>query len=169
VEAATPVAADPTPADRTTEHRCDALNARDGEERSAAELRRLMDLADRYAHQLVAATDVPVGVLLLVHHGDLDVLTLDDPDSGVWALPRMLALQRPSSAALVLASDDALRGPDGHVIVVGETSDGLRDERRFRVRACGRARRLTRVGGRDEGEARPAAPRLFPPRVSLTA
>jgi hypothetical protein len=169
VEAATLPAADPTPADRTAEDTRDPVDAADQDERSTAELRRLMDLADHYAHQLVAEADAPLGVLLLVHDGDLDVVTLDGPDSNVWMLPRLLADRRPSSAVLVVASDGALRGSDGHLILVGETSDGLRDERRFRVRPCGRTRRLTRVFGRDGNEARFAVPRLFPPRIAPTA
>jgi hypothetical protein len=55
------------------------------------------------------------------------------------------------------------------VLVVGETSDGLRDERRFRVRACGRTRRLTRLSDTDAGETPPVIPRLFPPRAIPTS
>jgi len=169
VEAAALPAADPTPADRTAEETRDLVDAADQVERSTAELRRLMDLADRYAHRLVAEADAPLGVLLLLHDGDLDVVTLDGSDSNVWTLPRLLVDRRPSSAVLMVASDGALQGPDGQLILVGETSDGLRDERRFRVRPCGRTRRLTRLVGRDGSEAHFAVPRLFPPRVVPTA
>ena len=128
-----------------------------------------MDLADRYAHRLISVVDSPPGVLLLVHPGDLDVVTLDGPDFDARAIPRIVVRRRPTSAALVMAAEAATGGADGLVLVVGETSDGMRDERRFRVRACGRTRRLTRLLDRDARGALKAAPRLFPPRAAHTA
>jgi hypothetical protein len=136
---------------------------------STDELRRLMDLAVRYAHRLVSVADPPPGVLLLVHPGDLDVIMLDGSDFDVREIPRLLAWRRPSSAALVVTAEDALGGPDGLVLVIGETSDGLRNERRLRVRACRRMRRLTRLLDRDAKDALQAAPRLFPPRAAHSA
>ena len=170
MEAATLDSADPTPADRTTED--PPSTTADGEraERSTAELRRLMDLAERYARRLVAATDPPPGVLLLADEGDLDIVALDGPDPDLRALPRLLAKRRPSSAALVAAAEGALGGMDVDVVfVAGETSDGLRDERRFRVRACGRTRRLTRLPDHDASAAPSAVPRLFPPPAARSA
>jgi len=157
-------AAQPTASDRTTEQQsAPTANSSQEQEQPTTELRRLMDLADRYAHQLVAAADAPSGVLLLVHGSDLDVVTLDGPGSDVRALPRLLARRRPSAAVLVTAAEHAPGTVDvGVVLVVGETSDGLRDERRFRVRACGRTRRLTRLTDYDASEASPGTPRLFP-------
>jgi len=136
---------------------------------SMDELQRLMDLADRYAHRLVSVADSPPGVLLLVHPGDLDVIMLDGPDFDVRGIPRFLARHRPTSAALVMVAETTLWGADGLVLVVGETSEGQRDERRFRVRACGRTLRLTRHLDRDVSDVLQAAPRLFPLRAVHTA
>jgi len=171
VEAATPDDADRTPADRTTEDPPPATTDGERTERLAAELRRLMDLAERYARRLVAATDPPPGVLLLADEGDLDIVALDGPDPDLAALPRLLARRRPSSAALVAAAEGALGGLDVDVVLVaGETSDGQRDERRFRVRACGRTRRLTRLPDHDAANAAPSAVhRLFPPQATRSA
>ena len=157
-------AAQPTASNRTTEQQsAPTANSSQEQEQPTTELRRLMDLADRYAHQLVAAADAPSGVLLLVHGNDLDVVILDGPDPDVRALPRLLARSRPSSAVLVATAEGVPGRIDGGIVlVVGETSDGLRDERRFRVRRCGRTRRLTRLPGRDAGEAPPVTLRLFP-------
>ena len=129
-----------------------------------------MELTDRYARRLVAAADPPPGVLLLAHEGNLDVVALDGPDPDLGALPRLLAKRRPTSAVLVAAAEGALGRTDAHtVLVVGETSDGLRDERRFRVRACGRTRRLTRLPDQDASQATGVAPRLFPPPAAHPA
>ena len=160
-------AAQPTVANRTAEPQsAPTANISQEEEQPTTELRRLMDLADRYAHQLVAAADATPGVLLLVHGSDLDVVTLDGPGSDVRALPRLLARRRPSAAVLVTAAEHDPGIVDGIVLVVGETSDGLRDERRFRVRRCGRTRRLTRLTDYDASEASPGTPRLFPPPIA---
>jgi hypothetical protein len=170
VEAATLDAADPTPADRTTEDPPATTANGERAERSTAELRRLMDLAERYARRLVAAADPPPGVLLLAQEGDLDVVALDGPDPDVRTVPRLLATRRPSSAVLVAAAEGALGGTEVDVVfLVGETSDGQRDERRFRVRACGRTRRLTRLPDHDAREASLVVPRLFPPLAAPTA
>lgn len=136
------------------------------DEGSTAELRRLMDLADLYARKVVATADAPPGVLLLVHGGELEVVDLDGPDPDVRALPRLLARRWPSSAAVVVTIAGVLAGMDDVVLVVGETSDGLRDEHRFRVRACGRTRRLTRLPDHSAVEAPTGVPRLFPPSTA---
>jgi hypothetical protein len=135
-----------------------------------AEFQRLMDLADRYARQLVATADAPPGVLMLVTGSDLDVVTLDGPDADVRSLPRLLAQRRPTSAVLV-ATDGSLLADlsDRLVVVVGETIDGQRDERRFRMRACGRTRRLTRIPDHDLSVAPSVVPRLFPSWLSPMA
>jgi hypothetical protein len=170
VEATLLSAAHPTVADQTTEQPETTADVSREQAQSTAELRRLMDLADRYARQLVAAAKLPPGVLLLVHQGDLDVVTLDGADPDVRALPRLLARRRPSSAAVVVAAEGTLGEAVGDVVlVVGETGDGLRDERRYRVRACGGTRRLTRLADHDASETPRATPRLFPPRAVPTA
>jgi hypothetical protein len=166
VEATSPSSDRPIVADRAIDQQPEMHADASRQGQPTAELRRLMDLADRYARQLVTAADAPPGVLLLVHGSDLDVVAFDGPHADVRALPRLLARRRPSSAALVVAARGALGGTDGDlVLVVGETSDGLRDERRFRVRACGRTRRLTRLPDRAARGAPGAALRLFPPPV----
>jgi hypothetical protein len=70
-------------------------------------------------------------------------------------------------AVRVAAAEGALGGTE--VAGVGETSDGLRDARRFCVRACGRTRRLTRLPDHDVREASMVAPRLFPPLAAPPA
>jgi len=167
VEPTSPSTAHPAVIDPTAEQP-ETTDVSRAQASSTDELRRLMDLAARCAHRLVSVADPPPGVLLLVHPGDLDVVTLDGPDPDVRGLHRLLVQRRPSSAALVMAAD-ALGGSDEFVVVVGETSDGLRDERRFRVRACGRTWRLTRLLDRDASDALQAAPRLFPPQAAHTA
>ena len=170
MEAATLDAADLTITDRTTEDPPATSADSERAERLTAELRRLMDLAERYARRLVAAIDPPPGVLLLADEGDLDIVALDGPDPDLGALPRLLAKRRPTSAVLVAAAEGALGGVDVDVVVVaGETSDGLREERRVRVRACGRTRRLTRLPDHDASAAPSTVSRLFPPRSVPTA
>ena len=130
---------------------------------STVVLGRLMDLADRYARQLVATAHAPSGVLLLACGSDLDVVTLDGPDADVRALPQLLAQRKPTSAGFVGTNGSRLTEPTPRlVLVVGETSDGYRDERRFRLRPCGRSRRLTRLPDPIPGEAPSIVPRLFP-------
>lgn len=166
MEASTLAAAVPPATNQQAEDPPDAGQ----DERSHLELQRLMHLADRYAHQLVADAESPSGVLLLVHGINLEVVVLDDPDTDVPALPRLLARRRPSSVAVVVAAEGALRGADGDVIlVVGEISDGHRDERRFRLRACGRTRRLTRLPDHAAMEEPCVVPRLFPPQAAPTS
>jgi hypothetical protein len=104
--------------------------------------------------------------MLLVEHGDLGVITLEGPDPDVRGLPRRLAQHHASSVAVVVAEHGALGRVDGGVIhVVGETVDGILVERHFRVRACRRTRRLTRLPDHDAGETPRVVPHLFPPPV----
>jgi len=171
VEATSPGPDRPIVADRDTEQQ-PGTHAGAGREQGqpVAELRRLMEFADRYARRLVAVTDPPPGVLLLAHEGDLDVIALDGPDPEVRAFPHLLARRRPSSAVLVAAAEGSLGRTDARLVfVVGETRDGLRDERRFRVRACGRTRRLMRLPDQDASQATGMAPRLFPPPAAHLA
>jgi len=100
VEVTSPSSDRPTVVDRAAEQPPEAPADVSQQGRPTAELRRLMDLADRYARRLVAAADAPPGVLLLVREGDLDVLALDGPDPDVRALPtcwRGVGHPRPSS------------------------------------------------------------------------
>jgi hypothetical protein len=169
VEATALVTADATPTDLLTHDPGGATDGDDRDDRSLAEFRRLMDLADHDARRLMASADPPPGVLLLVEPGGLDVITLEGPDPDVRALPRRVALHHPSSAAVVVAQWGMPGGVDGGVVhVVGETVDGLRDERRFRVRACGHSRRLTRLRDHDAGDALRLVPRLFPPPAPVS-
>jgi hypothetical protein len=132
-----------------------------------ADLQRLMDLADRYARHLVMAADSPLDVLLLVQHGDLEIVTLDGPRSDTRVLPRLLAQRQASMAVLLVDTDGTIDGRTDHRFsIVGETLDGLREERHYRVRSCGRTRRLTRLFDHDGNAVPSLAHRLFPPRTT---
>ena len=166
MEAFALVAADSTASVPTTHDPDDTTATADHFTRSRCELRQLTDLAERYARRLVVTADPPAGVLLLVEHDDLVIVALDGPDPDVRTLPRLVAKHDASSAAVVVAAQGALGGVDGGVVhVVGETVDGLRDERRFRVRPCGHTRRLTRLVYHNVSESPCAVPRLFSPPV----
>ena len=125
------------------------------------DLRRLMAIADRYARNLVADAGSPCAVLLIERGGELEIVMLDDPGRGSAARARgLIAHHRATSAALLLevraaaigwAADTVVRilGEPVHTVfcIVGETIEGVRDERYFRVRRCGRGRRLTPLTG----------------------
>jgi hypothetical protein len=119
-------------------------------EHPTADLARLMALAGHYARQLVAAAYTPSEVLLIEHHGDLDIVMLDDPEPNVAVLRRLLAEHEATSAVLLVDVDSVVGEQGNHQFsIVGETRDGVRDERHYRVRPCGRSRRLTRLLGHD--------------------
>jgi hypothetical protein len=160
-----PAAVEPVD-DQYTVGRAGASPDLDDEQRQLAiDLNRLMDLAESYARRLVAAAVSPPHVLLLVHQGDLDIVNLDGPDPDTRVLPRLLAERQASSAVLVLDADRTIvERADHHVAIVGETVDGAREERHYRVRPCGRTRRLTRLFDRDANEVPGLARRLFAPR-----
>jgi len=127
----------------------------------AMDLQRLMAIADGYARRLVADAGPSCAVLLIERAGDLDVVTLDDLGRGFVARARgLIAYHRATSAALLVevrtasigrAADTVIRllgePVDTVFCIVGETIEGVRDERYFRVRRCGRGRRLTPLTG----------------------
>jgi hypothetical protein len=131
---------------------------------SAADLPRLMALAGHYARQLVAAANTPPEVLLIEHHGDLDIVMLDRPEPNVAVLRRLLAQHEATSAVLLVDVDSFVGGQGYHQFsIVGETRDGARDERHYRVRPCGRTRRLTRLLNHDVTSVASLAQPLFVP------
>jgi hypothetical protein len=134
------------------------------QEQPASDLPRLMDLAGHYARQLVAAANTPPEVLLIEHHGDLDIVLLDHPEPNVAVLWRLLAQHEATSAVLLVDVDSVIGGPGNHQFsIVGETREGTRDERHYRVRPCGRSRRLTRLVDRDIRSVANLAQPLFAP------
>ena len=151
VEATSRVAVEQTGDRRAESHQGDNV-AETGDDRvkPAADLRRLMVIADRYARRLVSRADAPPAALLVVHDGDLDVVMLDRLDSDLSGVRRLLQQRQASSAALVVdvraaTSEDA----DDLVLSLGETVGGLRHAWHYRVRWCSRGRRLTRLFGAD--------------------
>jgi hypothetical protein len=133
-------------------------------EHPAADLARLMALAGHYARQLVAAAHTPPEVLLIEHHGDLNIVMLDRPEPNVAVLRRLLAEHEATSAVLLVDVDSIVGGQGHHQFsIVGETRDGARDERHYRVRPCGRSRRLTRLLNHDVTSVASLAQPLFVP------
>ena len=136
----------------------------DQHEPPASDLPRLMDLAGHYARQLVAAANTPPEVLLIEHHGDIDIVMLDHPEPNAAVLWRLLAQREATSAVLLVDVDSVIGGPGNHQFsIVGETREGTRDERHYRVRPCGRSRRLTRLVDRDITSVTSLAQPLFAP------
>ena len=149
MEATSCVAVDQT-GDRRAEQNQGENIAAAGQDRAtpAADLQRLMVIADRYARRLVATPDGPPAALLVVHDGDLDVVTLDRLDLDLSGVRRLLQQCQASSAALVVdvraaTSEDA----DDLVLILGETVEGAHNAWHYRVRSCSRGRRLTRLFG----------------------
>lgn len=134
-------------------------------------LQALMAIADRYAHRLVAGADAPTAVLLIERAGDLDVVMLDGERQGVVPRVRLLlARSKATSAALLVEAPAAATEAGGAELwIVGESHTGETAGRRYRVRPCGRARRLTPLTGGEhpavEGLFRP----LFPVHVKVGA
>jgi len=114
----------------------------------AAELNRLMVLADRYVRKLVSTADAPSDALMIVQHGDLDILAFDGVPHIQAAVRRLLAQRQPSSAVLIVDACNPGNEPSENALhIIGETADGLRDAWHYRVRGCGTRRRLTRQIG----------------------
>jgi hypothetical protein len=138
------------------------------------DLRRLMAIADRYARKLVAGAAPPPRVLLLERGGELDVVMLDGPARDAAAsVRRLLERHRATSAALMVELRGLPNGPvEGAFCILGETVEGAMEERRYRMRPCGRGRRLTPLAGgafEVEGLLRPLFPAHPRPRTPETA
>ena len=116
-----------------------------------------MAIADRYARRLVADASSPPAVLLVERAGALDVVMLDGEGRAVDLQARhLLGQSGATSAALLLDAS-----PAGFWIL-GERIDGATARRRYRVRPCGRARRLTPLADGEDPEIEDAFRPLFP-------
>ena len=154
MEATPLVAVESAVADRITEQRETPSDIDQGPPRLATDLVRLMDLAERHARRLVAASDAPPCTLLLARQHGLEVVALDGPGPDTWALPSLLSRREASLAVLMVAAPGTIAGWEGRVFaVVGENVEGAREERHYRVRPCGGTRRLARLLRRDSVEA----------------
>jgi hypothetical protein len=104
-----------------------------------------MFITDRFARRLVADKDLPAGVLLIERGGDLqvEILTGSERDVAVETR-RQLAQQHATSATLIVRSRIPSNGLiEERCYVFGETEEGESNDRGYRVRPCGRRRRLT--------------------------
>jgi len=129
-----------------------------------ADLQALMAIADRYARRLAADAGAPAMVLLVERAGDLDIVMLDGDGRDVVPQVRLrLARSGATSAALLV---EAPMTPDGATHdgfwILGEGIDGTTARRRYRVRPCGRTRRLTPLADGEEPEVEDAFRPLFP-------
>ena len=108
-------------------------------------LQSLMTLADRYARKLVAQSATPVGVLLIERAGALDIVMLERGHGDAAVTTRQLLSQyQATSAALMIEAPSQEQGLAERVFcILGESIDGVTDERHYRLRSCGRGRRLT--------------------------
>jgi hypothetical protein len=110
-----------------------------------ATLARLMAITDLFARRLVADSESPAGVLLIERDGELQIVMLNGSERDVAVKARrQLAQQHATSAALIVNA----RAPSADRVeerwyVLGETDEGAASERGYRVRPCGRRRRLT--------------------------
>jgi hypothetical protein len=129
-----------------------------------AALQALMAIADRYARRLVADAGSPVAVLLLEQAGDLEVVVLDDEGWAVVPQVRLLlAHAGATSAALLVEAPAPLAGAAKTGFwILGEGIDGTTARRRYRVRPCGRARRLTLLADGEDPEVEDLFRPLFP-------
>src|SRR6185436_15090090 len=106
----------------------------------------------------------PAMVLLVERAGDLDIVMLDGDGRDVVPQVRLrLARSGATSAALLI---EAPMTPDGATHdgfwILGEGIDGTTARRRYRVRPCGRARRLTPLVDGEESEVEALFRPLFP-------
>jgi hypothetical protein len=129
-----------------------------------ADLQALMAIADRYARRLAADAGAPAMVLLVERAGDLDVVMLDGDGRDVVPQARLLLARSGATSAALLV--DAPMTPDGATHdgfwILGEGIDGTMARRRYRVRPCGRARRLTPLADGEESEVEALFRPLFP-------
>src|SRR5687767_6501237 len=108
------------------------------------DLRRLMAIADLYARKLVTEVVPPDGVLLIERAGELDVVMLDGSGCGAAMVRCLLASHEATSAALLVAAWGLPLGSTDMVIcILGETIEGVTDERCYRVHPRSRRRPLT--------------------------
>jgi hypothetical protein len=129
-----------------------------------AGLQALMAVAELYARRLVADPGPPPPVLLLERAGDLDVVVLDGEGYDVIPQVRLLlGRSGANSAALLVETPAAATGTGGTEFwIVGESLDGATARRRYRVRPCGRARRLTPLADGDDPDVEGPFRPLFP-------
>jgi hypothetical protein len=123
-----------------------------------------MTIADRYARRLASGASSPAAVLLVERAGELDVVVLDGEGYDVIPQVRLLLGRSgaTSSALLVELPDPSAGITRAGFWILGESLDGAMVRRCYRIRPCGRARRLTALPDGDdpdvEGQFRP----LFP-------
>jgi hypothetical protein len=129
-----------------------------------ADLQALMAIADRYARRLVADAGSPAAVLLIERAGDLEVVVLDDEGWGVVPQVRLLLARAgaTSAALLVEAPAPPVGAAKTGFCILGEGIDGTTARRHYRVRPCGRARRLTPLADGEDPEVENLFHPLFP-------
>lgn len=136
-----------------------------------ADLQALMVIADRYARRLAMDPDAPSATLLLERSGALDIVTLGDEGQDVLPSVRLLLARSGASSAVLLVETPATSAGTNAVTfwIVGESIEGAFARRRYRIRPCGRGRRLTLVAGDDAADEAAAAGLLFPVHVKPEA
>ena len=133
-----------------------------------ADLRALMAIADRYARRLAAEVSSPPAVLLVERAGELEIVALDGEGRDVLPQVRLLlGRSGAGSAALLTEAPASQRGANGAGFwIFGESSDGTTARRRYRVRPCGRARRLTPLADGEDPEVEAVFRPLFPDHLT---
>jgi len=129
-----------------------------------AALQALMAIADRYARRLAADASSPSAVLLVERAGELDVVVLEDEGYDVISQVRLLlGRSGATSAALLIEPSTISSGPsDPGFWILGESIDGATVRRHYRVRPCGRVRRLTPLADGDDPDVEGPFRPLFP-------
>jgi hypothetical protein len=130
---------------------------------SPSALSPLMSIADRYARQLMAQASLTTGVLLIERDGQLDIIRLDDEHGNmITTAQRLLTEHGATSAALLLEVSPSVDDLGGGILCIfGGSVAGETAERRYRIRGCGRTRRLTPVSPRETLEVPVFAETLF--------
>jgi len=129
-----------------------------------ADLRALMAIADHYARRLVADAASPSPVLLVERVGALDIVVLDGDGRDIVPRIRLLLGHSGASSAALLIEPTTLQGApsDPGFWIFGEGIDGTMARRRYRIRPCGRARRLTPLADGDDPDVEGLFRPLFP-------
>jgi len=132
-----------------------------------ADLQALMAIADRFARRLAMVPGTPVAALLLERAGALDIVMLDGEGRDVIPHVRLLLAQSgATSAALLLEVPAASMATiDAGFWIIGESIEGMVARRRYRVRPCGRRRRLTLSASDDNSEVEAVLRPLFPVHI----